>query len=192
MTKALTPLLAILVSGAIGFFYVLPLYNDAQAVQVHIDEHRDTIEKASAFNAQLEALLSERNSISARELERLEQLVPDEVEVFARIVDIEALAEVHNLFLSNVSLEQQGDASDTADDLPDAPPTRSLSADDFAVTTLHFSVLGSYEQFRAFLAALEQSVSAFEITNVGFDVTEGDLIIFTLSVELYALTPSAQ
>lgn len=59
----------------------------------------------------------------------------------------------------------------------------------YATLDIGFSVTGTYDDFRSFLADLERSLVLMEVTTIDFEESEGDATEFSVTVRLYSLTP---
>ena len=65
-------------------------------------------------------------------------------------------------------------------------PVESLESQ-YSTLTIGFSVTGTYDDFRAFLADVERSLVLMEVTDISFSASEGDTIPFSVTVRLYSL-----
>jgi Tfp pilus assembly protein PilO len=67
-------------------------------------------------------------------------------------------------------------------------PAEPLSSQ-YSTLEIGFSVTGTYDDFRAFLADVERSLVLMEVTKISFSSSEGDAIPFSVTVRLYSLNP---
>jgi hypothetical protein len=189
MIRSLTPLLAILVSVGIFIYFIQPMYAEINGVQSETTEYGEAVAKAAEFNQLLNSLISKRNSITAGNLERLEVLVPDNIDPVRVLVDLEALAGRNNMIFGNVNIEEREAAGDDAGkNNPDAMDGSPIGEDDFVPIGISFSLIGSYEQFQSMLRDMERSLTLFELKNISLEASEGNLAQFNMEIEMYELT----
>lgn len=182
MFRTLTPIFSIVVAIAIFFFFTQPMFAEIQAVQDETTQYREAVENARLFNETLQKLVNEKNAMSAAELERLEALIPPEVDEIQLLVDLEALAEEHDMLIGNISVAKSSNSGGQQ-----SGRGQATSLEELAYVDISFGLIGDYEQFRAILADLERSLYRFEIMSVTFSAGDSDLQQYDVSVRSYAL-----
>jgi cell fate (sporulation/competence/biofilm development) regulator YlbF (YheA/YmcA/DUF963 family) len=181
MFRALTPTLAIVSALLIFFLFIQPQYTKLQAVQQEIAEYEKATTDYANFRQKLEAFDTRRNSVSALERDRLDLFVPKEINATQSLVDLEMLAKQNLMLFGNISVADAADRTRSGAD-EDADRVREPEHADIS-----FEVIGTYAQFKAFLAAIERSLTLFEVTNISATVGEGTFIQFGVTVRTYAL-----
>lgn len=189
MFRTITPIFSILAALGIFFFYVQPIYGDIRAVQDETAEYREAVERANEFNNLLANLIAQRNAFSANEMERLEAFVPDTIDVVSMLVDVEAIAAENGMSMGEIDVSDEASLAAPEEDAQSTTAS-NISYGDFITKEVSFQLIGTYDQMRDTLADLEQSLVLMDIVGFGFDVSEGDLLQFEMTVRLYALTPS--
>jgi len=183
MLKTLSPILSIVLAVAIFFLFAKPIFSEIGSIQGETDEYKQAVDKAAELNSKLAGLVTERNSFSSLELERLERLVPYNIDEVRALVDLKALAESHNMLFGNIEVGSLGESGSVG-----SVETNSvLSEKDFETLEISFGIIGTYEQMRSFLKDIERSLVRMEVTQFGTSVTSGDLQLYTFTVQLYAL-----
>lgn len=167
------------------FFVTRPLLADIRVVQEEASNYRTAVEKATEFNQLLQQTKARQESISALERDRLNALLPNEVNLVRTLVNIEALANANGMVVESASAAQ-GEA-EGADATQLATPLFGVSGVSSEEVTVE--VLGVYSQFTTFLAELEQSVPLIEINTLSFELTEGDLTRYALTLYLPKWSP---
>lgn len=190
MFRTLTPILSILAALAIFFLYVQPLYGDIRAIQDETNEYRQAVERANEFNNLLSNLIAQRNSFSAREMERLETVVPDSVDVVSLLVDVEAMAASHGMSIGGIDVADEQTFAEPNESQSTQKSNTAISYGDFAMQDVSFQLIGTYEQMRSMLEDMERSLVLMDIVDLTFEIGEGDLLQFDVTVRLYALTPT--
>lgn len=199
MFRALLPIVGILIAVGLFFSYVQPTYRETQAVRAEAAQYTEAISHALELQRRVSDLKARQNSISLADLERLEALLPDEIDEVAFLVDLNALAGKHGLGLGDIRVVDSVDAESA-----DAPSTRRGDTEEEALAPaeggidtaargkyrtldVHFAVLGTYENFRSFLTDLERSLVLMDIFDLSFSQTEETEAIYLMSVRLYSL-----
>jgi Tfp pilus assembly protein PilO len=183
MTRFIIPIF--LVASAVGLFmlYTDPRYQEVKDVQKQVAAYDEALDKSQELKKTRDQLLSRRNTFPTESLQKLEKILPDNVDNIRLIIDINAIAARHLLSIKNIEL---GEVSDSAN-------TRSAiavgsSGSPVGSVTLGFSVSAGYEDFLAFLQDLEHSLRVVDIENITFTVDpESGLTEYTLSIRTYWL-----
>lgn len=190
MFRIIGPILSILIAGTVFFFFVRPMFTEIQVLQGETNEYQEAVSKATEYNSRLRALISKREQFSAFDLERLDAFLPADTDEVRVLSDLEALATSHGLVFDQISVAIEEAAFDF--DLVEAVQKTTVDAgkstmtDKLVGTDMTFTVIGSYDQFKAFLVDIERSLVLMEVTKITFGA-EGELTSYTVSVRLYAL-----
>ncbi len=205
----------IVASAGIFWSYVSPTYGattgraelkgrSIQELREESDRYVDALNKTKEIEQARTGLLKKYNDISAKDKERIEKLLPDHIDSVRLIIDVNNIASGYNMSLKNIGLSESdsGTASAPASSpIPPvtpgggagAPETREMgllsigpSGGRFKATELRFGVTGSYEDFRAFIRNLEQSLRLVDVTSISFSAP-GDAYDYTFSVSTYRL-----
>lgn len=186
MLRIISPILSIILAVAIFFFFAKPIFADIEEIQEETNEYREAVEKATEFNDFLQTLITTRNSFSSYELERLETLIPDDIDEVRALVDLKALAEQNGMLFGNIDVQGTREQQKATSFVPDEASNEVTSAD-FKTADISFSVIGSYEQMLAFLQNIERSLILMDVVELNFKGTESSLSLYNFTVRLYAL-----
>lgn len=168
------------------------MFSEIKITQGETAQFAEAATKAQELNAELARKLNEKRSYSADSLERLNALVPESINEVRVLTDLNEIARGHNMLFGNVSVEKTDDAVSRPGASPEETGrviTHTVSYPDITTTSMSFSLIGTYEQFKSFLADAERSLVMVEVTNIDFVAGEGDLQQFDLTVTLFALPP---
>lgn len=182
MFKSLTPTLSIIASIILVVFFTEPQINEIRKINEEIVDYKETTKKYNDVEKKIEALKAEQGKIALINLDRLDTLVPDMIDTTRILVDVEELARSNRVLFGNV----------TIGNLESPAPSSKKGTDDAQVGNLiahdiSFEVIGTYEQFKAFLKDMEGSLSLMEITNLSFTASEGNFHQFYVTMRVYAL-----
>lgn len=208
MNKIL-PILIIVACIGVFFAYISPTYTTSiSAIQQKITSYDRALAAADAFTQRENELLAQKNQIPSDQLDRLQTFLPDNVDNVQLILDLSALAARTNVVLSGFSISQPStDSADSsnasaAGGVPASPAAAgsagpstdsglgaALSSSNLTDSIdLTVTVNGTYQAFRDFLAASEQSLRQLDVTNLSV-ATAGEKTgdTFTVTFRLYWL-----
>lgn len=180
--RTLTPILSLLIAVFLYTLFTQPMYDQVVALEQEVAEYKRATEQYQVFSAELQEKISIKENRSAYDSERLDMLVPEEVNDVRLLVDLEAMAESQNLLFGNIAI----DSGDTELSGQSSNEAKVQAQDELRTTDITFEVVGTYEQFKNLLRNIENSLQLLEVTNVGFAVTEGLFQQFTITVRAYA------
>ncbi len=179
--RTLLPIIFILIAGAIFFGYIDPAYRLVQERRVEEVRFDLALTRSRELQQTRDQLLSRYNTFSNEDLDRLEKLLPNNIDNVRLILDFDALASQYGMRVRNVGIETAeagaAGALTVADDLG------------YGTLTLVFTVTTTYEKFRAFLEDLERSLRLVDVTAITFSSTESGLYDYSLSIQTYWLKP---
>lgn len=192
MIRTITPIFSIIIALVIFFFYAKPEFVVIKATQGETKQYEDAAATAAALNNELNALVDKKRSFSAGDLERLDALVPTDINEVRILADLNEIARTHNMLFGNIDVENsdtENAASGQAGALGGDTGQR-VAYTDFLTSDITFSLIGTYEQFKAFLADVEKSLVLLEVINIAFDEGEGNLQQYNITVRTFSLPPT--
>lgn len=144
---------------AIGLFFGFtnPRYQDAKIVRDEVARFDDALDKAKELTALRDELSLTYSSFTESELNRLDTLLPDTIDTVRLIIDVDRVANAHDLTLLNIAVSGESGGQTVG---PDSRP--------YGVTHLSFNVSTTYQQFKAFLADLERSLRILDVDSISF------------------------
>ncbi len=158
----------ILVAAAIGLF-VLYTNNAYQGpggikdMQAQIASFDGALDNAAQLKSSRDQLLSKRNTFSPDDLQKLERILPDNIDNIRFTIDIQNIAARRNLTLKNVSLGSVSDSKGARGAL-----AVGSSGDPVGSADISFSVTASYDDFLAFLQDIEHSLRLVNVQKITF------------------------
>ena len=163
MSRIILPL--ILLVAAIGLFaaYTNPTYQATKTVAAERDQYDQALTTAKQLKAQRDALLSKRDTFSTDDVQKLQELLPDNVDNIRLIIDINSIAARHGLTLKNVQLGSVSQSSQSRSSLAVGSSGDAVGSVEFG-----FTVGATYNDFLAFLADLEHSLRLIDVEKIDF------------------------
>lgn len=181
--KSILPVLFVVIAAGIFFGFIDPAYSRVQALRAEESQFDQALTRSKELQQVRDQLLSRYNLISQSNIDRLEKLLPDNVDNVRLILDIDSIAARYGMRTRNVQLQSA-----------DTRSTRGqVGQDDSAYQSviLTFSVTGSYEVFRSFVEDLERSLRLVDVVGMSFSSTgaTGDTYDYSVSIKTYWLKP---
>lgn len=121
-------------------------------------QYQNVLNRVKEIEIKRENLLSEYNSISETEIDRLKKIVPEKVNSITLLNNLNALAARYNLVLKDYKVSNSDSGSRDVVDTSSTPP--------YKTTTISLSMSGQYEQFLSFLNELESALSLIDVVNL--------------------------
>jgi Tfp pilus assembly protein PilO len=183
MTRFITPLILVGLAVALFVIYTDPAFQATKKVKAEVDAYDSALTKSQELKAVRGALQSKRNAFKTEDLQKLEKVLPDNVDNIRLIIDIDNIATRRGVPLRNVQLGQISDSGEARD-----PLAVGDSGSPIGSVELTFNVSATYEDFLALLADLEHSLRIVDIESISFDSpAEGELAEYSITIRTYWL-----
>ncbi len=147
--------------------YTNPSYQAMKELQDGAGSYDTALTKSQELKKVRDQLISKRNTFEPANIQKLEKILPDNVDNIRLVIDINNIAARHGLTLKDVQL---GNVSDAADTRSAAAVGASSSA--VGSVELGFSLSASYENLLAFLVDLEHSLRVIDVEELSFQVAQ--------------------
>lgn len=199
MFKALTPIAAIVIAIGLAVTYVQPSFVAIKAMERETTEYENALKHASALQALIDEKLERRRSFDQVGLVRLSQLLPTEINEVETILTLDGMARDHDMSLADIEIAElpeeamvdESMAEPLIDEMTGEPIGVVSSAgkqDAMTHMDFTFSVTGTYDQLKDFVADIERSLTLFEIMKLSFEESEGDQTKYSFTVRTFAHT----
>lgn len=179
--KTLIPILFVLIAGGLFFGFIDPTYNSVKELRAEEAKFDEALNRSKELQQVRDQLLSRYNTFSQADLERLEKLLPDNVDNVRLILDLDSLAVRYGMRLRDVGFQSDNSRAQRGQ--------VGASDTDYDSLILSFSVTGSYDTFRAFVESLEQSLRLVDIQSISFSATDTGVYDYSIAVKTYWLKP---
>ena len=166
--------------------YTNPTYQASKALEVQASAYDDALTKSQELRSVRDQLLSKRNTFSADDVQKLQEVLPDNVDNIRFIIDVNNIASRHNISLTNVQLGTiAGSGSGTAN----AATAVAVSTAGSLVGSVDigFSVNASYDDMLAFLQDLEHSLRLIDVEKLSFTTSSSATNNYDFIVRTYWL-----
>lgn len=182
MKRLFFPIL--LLGAAIGLFawYTNPIYQESKAIQVQVKSYDDALTKSQELRSLRDQLLSRRNTFSPEDINKLQEILPDNVDNIRLIININNIAARHGITLKDVQLGQVSGTSQAQ-----SAAAVGQSGSPVGSVTLGFTVTATYADFLIFLADLEHSLRILDVEKLSFHVDSTTKNDYALTIRTYWL-----
>jgi Tfp pilus assembly protein PilO len=179
--KFFTPILFLIIAGAIFFWYINPAYLGLKTTLAKEAQLDSALTRSRELQGVRDQLLSRYNTFAPDDLTRLQKLVPDHVDNVRLILDLDSMASRYGMRVKDVVIE--GDKSREV--------RGQIGPGDTAYESviLSFTVSGSYDAFRGYLSDLEKSLRLVDVVGLSFKANDNGIYDFTVDIKTYWLKP---
>lgn len=180
MSRFLVPLLFLL--AAIGVFVVFtqPKIDTVKAQRADIAIYNEALDNGQKLISVREKLVDKFNAFKDEDVERLKKTVPDAIDNVRLIIDLDDMAGQYGMELKNVRVLTPSGRSGKEGAL-------GSDSQKYGSVGLGFTVTGTYEVFRRFVADLEKSLRILDIVSVSFSSNDRNTYDFSLEIRTYWL-----
>jgi len=190
--RAIFPTILIIISVLAFIFFIKPEYENITVLKNDISVYEGYINDSTTLQEVKDSLVSSYKSISQENKEKLNKLLPDEVNNIKFVLEIENLASDYNLSVKNVNFESIESSSESKNGVSiSKSDEENLSYGKFPI---EFTISGSYESFALFIKELETNLRLVDVEEVTFSssnknnkLADSDNYEYILKVETYWL-----
>lgn len=166
--KFILPIILIVI--AIGSFLAVtnPMYKSVGLLRADMASYNEALANATALRSVRDRLNETYSSFSPSDLAKLEKMLPDTVDNIRLVLEINTIANQHQLSLKNIKYDVAQKDADVAANSRTKAPAKPYKAFEIA-----FSTEGTYENFLLFLKDVEKNLRIIDIGNISFSVVDG-------------------
>ncbi|PIP86708.1 hypothetical protein COV42_02600 [Candidatus Campbellbacteria bacterium CG11_big_fil_rev_8_21_14_0_20_44_21] len=179
MSRPIFSTILIVLAVVVFFSFVNPTYEEVRALSEESAQFDNALNRSKELQSVRDELLSRYNTFSNENLDRIEKLLPDNLDNVRLILDLDGIASKYGMLIKNVSIaDKEEETSGVV--LPQSPVGKM---------ELSFAMTGSYSEFKKFMSDLEQSLRIVDLKRLSFKPQEQneDIINFEVSVRTYWL-----
>ena len=180
MSRPILSISLIIISVIAFFSFIDPTYKEVQVLEAENSQFDEALTRSKELQSIRDELLSRYNTFSTEDLNRIEKLLPDNVDNVRLILDLDSIASKYGMLIKDVSIsnEQKEVIRETVQ-MDDA----------LGEIGLNFRVTSPYPDFKKFISDLEQSLRIVDISALSFKASDNSsgLIDFSVSIKTYWL-----
>ncbi len=185
--KSITTILLVITGIVLLGWVARPLWDNISTLRgesANIESVLSTLNQKKQIQ---QDLITTYNSISDQQLDLLlHQHLPKKPDTGTLLVALERMAQLSFMQLNNVDFKKIAPARNTSTiqtNLAKVPIKAAILP--YQTLTFSFTATGSYENFKAFLGALENHIRLVDITNISFTGGLRESYTFTLTGNAY-------
>lgn len=185
MNKNVTPIILIVLALGIYFTFTRVKLDDLKSIKEVNLEYQQALNNSERLIKVRDGVRETYNKISADDRERLEKMLPDNVDNVRLIIDTNGVASKHNLNLKNIKTS----ATNVAGATTALPTTRGSSnlPSTYDTVTLSFNVSTNYQTFIDFMKDLEASLRIMDISRITLTASDTGIYDYGVEVKTYWL-----
>ncbi len=154
--------------------------NSIVALQAEQKQYREALDNSTKLIQKRNELVVKKNNLSEADELRLKKLLPDHVDNVRLIIDLDRIAQNHNITIRNIAIDEGTKGKNPAAALGSAEnPVGEI--------TLKFSIQATYSRFLSFIGDLERSLRLVDITDVSFNSNDAGVYDIGISIKTYWL-----
>lgn len=207
MYRLLTPILAFIVAFTLFFTFIEPTFDEYKRIDTEVADYEQALTSAQRLQERVNELIADKNAIAQSDLERLMTLLPNSIDEVGIVLTLDELSSRHELALEQIVVQSSRSKSGAAaapktsfafEDETNAKQEQTRAdgtvvrspTDSVEVVTLSFNVTGTYEDFKALLSELENSLTLMDIVELNIaESKDEELATFNVTVALYQFSP---
>jgi len=175
--RNITAIILILTSVGLFFGYIDGAYSDVKELRIEQADYDRALSNSKELQAERDKLLAKFNNIGTVDLDKLNKLLPDNIDNVRLVIDVDNIASNYGMRIRNFKTET-GDKIETV----------GIDQTPYGTLTLSFSTTASYTTFLAFLHDIEESLRLIDITSVQFNSSDlSQLYDYSVSIKTYWL-----
>lgn len=169
MIKYAIPFILIGTSIALFFFFINPLYQEIEGIRALSVSYNEALGNSKALEAERDKLTEKYNTFSQSDIEKLQKLLPDNIDNIRMILEMEKIASPYGMVIRDVKY----DASETTTTTGRGVQA-GASRSPYGIWNFSFSTEGSYNNFISFLKDLESNLRIVDVSSIEFSA--GDIV----------------
>ncbi len=166
----------IIIAVATIMTYIMPTFKEISAVQDEIKKFEDKKNEVYAVNSKLADLVSEVSSVPIEDHRKLNDYLPDEVDVIAIPKDLFIISKEAGVLYKNSVSSGDKDNSSSAEGEPTFATAHSFD----------LSVEGTYSQLKQLFSLLEKNHYPLQVGSLDITKLDGPLLSAEIGLVTYA------
>ncbi len=178
--RLLTPIFFVVIAAVTFFSFATPVLEQIDELKLEQAKLAEGIVETNNLVNLQDQLMSAYNAFSPAQLNRLDKMLPNNIDNVRLIIDINNIARQHGMGIKNIAIRTEEKK---------ATKEEASGADliDRDSVILGFSVSGSYNVFKSFLNDLADSLRLVDVASLGFSSNENNSYDYNVALRTYWL-----
>jgi Tfp pilus assembly protein PilO len=165
------PIILLVASLGLTFGFTKPTYSQIKDLKGEHAQYSDAVKKFDELIQKRDELTKKKDFFSPADLNKLDRILPDNVNNIGLIIEIQDIANRYAFQLEDVRFDvPTKKASGTT---PSSPQQALASQKPYETFNFDFTVTGTYQNFIKFISDLESSSRLIDITSIQFSTRDG-------------------
>ncbi|TSC59434.1 MAG: Uncharacterized protein G01um1014107_341 [Parcubacteria group bacterium Gr01-1014_107] len=174
--KNILPILLLVLSALLFYFYIGPRYSKIQALSLERENYDDILSKSAELREIRRELQDKLNNLSPAVLERLEKTTPRGTDIPQLVLDLDSLALKHGIIMRQISTQE-------TEGTGRGRQTESPKSYKMLAVTFHFEA--SYANLTSFLKDLETSARIIDVVSLKVNPNKEEPLIQSYDLTLH-------
>lgn len=183
MFKYITSIILIGSAIASFFFFTNPIYKNVLTIREQIDFYNQALTNSKALETERDKLTQKYNSFDPEKLDRLEKLLPDNVDNIRLILEIEKIASPYGMAIKDVRYDTTSETKDSTQIV--GKNVKAVSSKSYGILNFEFSTQGTYNNFINFIKDLENNLRIVDISSIQFSSSSSSIGLNPKLLEAY-------
>lgn len=172
--KLISSISFLIITIVLFFVVVNPLYEDIQQLKTDVVSYDQALDNSTDLQKTRDSLVDIYKKIKQEDKDKLEHLLPSTIDNIELILEIEKIANLHGMPISDMKFEikETNNTSTTKNVIEANDPSSSLP---YGIFPMQFSTEGSYSNFVDFLKDLEDNLRVIDVKAISFNVNNPSL-----------------
>lgn len=179
--KDITATILLLLSIGIFYTFTSTQYQEVKNLQTLANEYKKVLDEASAIVELRDTLLATYSSIPKSEIDRLNKVLPENVDTVQLALDLDGIASRYGVSIRSVKTSTGATSGDQS------LIVLSENAPTYEKANVSFNFISSYENFKRILADVERSLRIMDIKSITFQAQDSGLYDYQISADTYWL-----
>lgn len=176
------PIILIVISVIVFLTFTNPIYSNISALKAQAASYNTALDNSKTLESERDKLTAKYNAINPDDLDRLQKLLPDNVDNVRLILEIGQIALPYGMTLTDVKYDTSDTSANNSASATSTPDTTTIQGgaaptgnahQDYGVLNLSFSTSGTYDNFINFTKDLESNLRIIDISSIQFSSGTG-------------------
>lgn len=164
--KFFSSILFLILSISIFFVFIDPFYIQVKTLRSDVDTYNKALNNSTELQKTRDSLMEVYNSIKQEDKDRLNHLLPNNVDNIELILEIEKIANSHGLPIGDIRFDAKSSDNQNAQSGTVINPSAGSSS--YSIFPLDFTIEGKYDTFILFLKDLEKNLRLVDVKSISF------------------------
>lgn len=171
--KFILQILFIAIAILVFIFGVNPIYSEVSGLKADIATYNEALDNSTNLQKTEDSLIKAYNEISQSDKDRLNSFLPDSINNIQFILELERIANLHNMPIKDIKFEAKSSSNASAN--PNVVVS-AISTDTrpYGVFPIEFTTEGDYASFVLFLKDLEYNLRIADIKSISFNIPDAN------------------